>query len=723
MVKYCCWLLLCCLSVYGQPDTTRVRKKTSKAGEITVTALRQPEKNLEVPLSITIVPKELFQGSRGFGLDEALSLVPGVLVQSRTGNQDVRVVVRGFGARGAGERSNAGTSRGLRFYMDGIPETEPDGRTAFDLIDIAGASRIEVIRSNASALWGNAAGGVISISTVPAIDQPFISLQAQFGSFGFQKHSLRAGMPTEIGKVYATLNNTMMDGYRQQSRSFLTQVYAGMVSDIGNNSKMNVFLAGASNFFEIPGPLTQQQFEQNPAQAQNDPTIYNPTYVQRSERRFNRLGRIGTTFEHNFDVERRHTLMGMGFLQSKYLQRSERGTFRDFNRYHLGGNLIYRHTAQVAERTKNILLLGLDEQYQDGAILFYNLVNGSRGTTVRDNRREGAENFGVFIQNELNIAQKWSVVGGLRYDNISYYAENYLRPAVNDSRIFERLTPKLGLTFHISPLATLYANLGGGVEAPAGNETDPPSVFGEDTVRSLNPLLEPIRSTTFELGYKAIPDLPELGFLTAMSFDVALYLVQTENDIVPYRGGRFYFTAGKTRRYGIEASIHTTLQGGFSVYGAATLANNSFVEYRIDSVYIDKQLEGKFAEFAGNKMPGLPDVFASLRLRWEPPGLPEILSGLYAEVEYRGIGRYFADDANTLTAPSYSIVDGLIGYKRSLGEHWAVFGFFRLNNMLNSTFGSSIWINPDRAANGQYAYIEPGLPRNSVISLQFEWKF
>ena len=32
----------------------------------------------------------------------------------------------------------------------------------------------------------------------------------------------------------------------------------------------------------------------------------------------------------------------MMFYNPKVLQRSERGTFRDFNRYHLGGNMVFR---------------------------------------------------------------------------------------------------------------------------------------------------------------------------------------------------------------------------------------------------------------------------------------------------------------------------------------------------------------------------------------------
>jgi outer membrane receptor protein involved in Fe transport len=97
---------------------------------ITVTATRYAENTIEIPYAVTILPKDQLTLTKGYGLDEVLNSVPGVLTQSRAGTQDVRIVIRGFGARGAGDRSNSGTSRGIRVMMDGIPETEPDGRTS-----------------------------------------------------------------------------------------------------------------------------------------------------------------------------------------------------------------------------------------------------------------------------------------------------------------------------------------------------------------------------------------------------------------------------------------------------------------------------------------------------------------------------------------------------------------------------------------------------------------
>ena len=76
-----------------------------------------------------------------------------------------------------------------------------------------------MIRSNASALWGNAAGGVISVSTVPVIDRPFSTLQYQSGSYGLQRYIAQTGTPigTKGGVAYATFVNTNFDGWRVNS--------------------------------------------------------------------------------------------------------------------------------------------------------------------------------------------------------------------------------------------------------------------------------------------------------------------------------------------------------------------------------------------------------------------------------------------------------------------------------------------------------------------------
>src|SRR5688572_23917761 len=125
---------------------------------VVVTVTRDVARSpLELPFAITrVVPDSLRPGHRNLAADETLMLVPGVSVANRNNpTQDPRIAVRGFGARAAfGVRS-------VRILRDGIPLTLPDGQTPTDYLDLASVGSVEVIRGSASALYGNAAGGVV----------------------------------------------------------------------------------------------------------------------------------------------------------------------------------------------------------------------------------------------------------------------------------------------------------------------------------------------------------------------------------------------------------------------------------------------------------------------------------------------------------------------------------------------------------------------------------
>lgn len=689
-----------------QPEPARKDSSKVQLETVTVVATRIPISVMRAPLAVTIIDAPKLRLTRGYGLDEALSLVPGVLAQSRYGNQDVRIVIRGFGARGAGDRSNAGTSRGIRVLLDGIPETEPDGRTSFDGIDLAAAERVDVVRSNASSIWGNAAGGVINVSTLPAFTSSRLGVEQMLGSFGLQRSVVRVGGSPGTSRAYGTFVHSDFDGWREGSSSRRNLLNTGLTAQLGERTELSVLGYYANNLFYIPGPLTQAQVDADPMQA-------NATYFSRRERRYNRTGRLAATISHG--ITENQQISGMVYVNPKYLQRSERGTFRDFTRYHTGANLQYSAAGTLGS-TRSQLTLGADEAYQDGAILFYGLTpGGERATDLRDNKREGANNVGIFAQEQLDLGEKVSLTLGARYDDIHYIARSFITPALNDQRNFSRVTPKVSAVYHWAPGRMLYASVGGGVEAPAGNETDPASTFGQDTVYGINPLLDAVRSTTFEVGTKHI--LAAHGPLQALSYDIAMYQTNVQNEIIPYRGGRFYFTAGEARRRGLEIGANALANFGLSLGAALTVSRNTYVEYRVDSVHYNPALSGHYADFAGNKIVGVPDVYGSATVGWQP----ETLGGFGVRFAVVRIGDYFADDGNAVRVPGYSVLNATLALGRpvSVGGGIGLRGFVSINNLADTRYIGSAFLNPDVVAGVPVAF-EPGLPRNVVLSLALE---
>lgn len=662
------------------PDTADVPME-----EIVVTGTRMEDRLRGTPAAISVIRRDEFEDDRGISLKEGLALVPGVLVQSRAGAQDVRLTIRGFGARGNGERSNAGSLRGIRILSDGIPITDPDGRTSFDLVNLAAADLIEVSRSNVSALYGNASGGIVDLRTNLAFPSPFIEGRSRSGSFGFHREQALAGFTMGFARGTFSLANTTFDGWRAHSKSAIAQAQLRLRTPIDEQTRLGILVDAASNLLFVPGPLTRSQLDADPTQA-------NPAHVDRNERRFHRVGRIGLTLDRALNPTQ--DLAVVAYVEPKVQERSERNRFRDFTRYHVGGSVTYRLETHLSPEVVSQFSTGVDEAWQDGSINFYTLgPGGTRGDELTADDREGANSAGAFLQEEIRWG-RWSARAAARFDQLWYVAENHIEPSLDSDKTFRRWTPKASLSYVVGN-HTLFAALGGGVEAPAFNEIDPPAPF--DTLTTFNPFLEATYSATYEVGARG--DFGAPGGLGRLGYDAALYWIETRNDLVPFDGGAFYFTAGKTRRRGVELGLDWRPVERLAVRSAATLSDNTYTDYVND-----------VGDFTDNDVAGLPSGNVTAAVKYTLP------VGVSLEVESETMGSYFADDANTARVSPYTLWNASVGYTHRMGER-TLRGYVAGNNLGDRRHVSSVFIN---GINGEY--FEPGLPRNWSAGLTLGWR-
>ncbi|HEY4611540.1 MAG TPA: TonB-dependent receptor [Bacteroidota bacterium] len=667
---------------------------TVKLEEITVTATRGGGEVLQLPMAIGVVSARDFLQSRRLGLNDALWAMPGVLVQSRAGGQDVRLTIRGFGSRGNGDRSNAATVRGVKILVNGIPETEPDGRTALDLIDMTTATQVEVVRSNASTLFGNASGGVVNIETTPVFTQPYLETSNIIGQYGLRKNNLSLGVPFGSGRFFVSATNSEYKGARNNAGSATTQLTAALVTMFDETTRLKLTANGAANRFSIPGPLTQEQFDADESQA-------NAAYAARRERRSNRVGRLGAQFNKEFGE--RHSLEVIGYVAPKVLQRSERNTYRDFNRLHLGGGAVYNWSGRWGDRSLHATT-GVDGASQDGTILFYNLRNGERGDSLRSNKREGSATLGAFLQTEVQLLESLTLTLGGRFDRQVYISEDFAAGAKasdkSDKLTLNHFTPKVALLYRLSPYHSLYVNVGGGLEAPAFNEVDPPPTLSDV---SLNPFLKPMTSSTLELGVKGVAQFHQSAMLQSLSYSTAAYVITIKDEIVPYNGGEWFFSAGESRRYGFESGAQLDVRGGFSLKTALTYLD---AEYRTYS--------NELGDFSGKRVPGIAPFVFNARARYLAA------AGLAAELGIEHVGSYVADDINDAAVPAYTLLHGSLGYVFQLGE-FRVQTHVGVNNMTNEKYTASAFVNPvTRGSDGSPiapAFLEPGLPLNAYAGI------
>ncbi|HLF23733.1 MAG TPA: TonB-dependent receptor, partial [Burkholderiales bacterium] len=208
------------------------------------------------------------------------------------------------------------------------------------------------------------------------------------------------------------------------------------------------------------------------------------------------------------------------------------------------------------------------------------------------------------------------------------------------------------------------------------------------------------------------------GLLRALSYDIAFYHTNVTNEIVPYRGGRFYFTAGRAERQGAEIGLMAQTTPGISVRTAWTFSDNRYRNYMVDSVHYDPARTGRFADYSDNRIVGVPSRFFAIDVSYEP----SFMDLIRVAVEMENSGRYFADDANHTEVPGYSLFGASVSLRRPvrLASGMELKAFVRAENLGNRKYIGSAFLNPD-VVNGKAVAFEPGLPRHIVVSLSLGW--
>jgi outer membrane receptor protein involved in Fe transport len=155
------------------------------------------------------------------------------------------------------------------------------------------------------------------------------------------------------------------------------------------------------------------------------------------------------------------------FLVSSRSRVTERGRSVDHPRIRRARrrrSIEFRNVARHSGSSQSHFTAGVDEAYQDGSIQFYALAAGSTRGALSDNKGEGAQNLGFFLQDDFAVNDRLSLVLGGRYDRVVYNYRSFLPTATikKQSKDFDRLSPKLGASWMLGKFSSIYANVGGG---------------------------------------------------------------------------------------------------------------------------------------------------------------------------------------------------------------------------------------------------------------------
>lgn len=668
--KICVIFLLISNNLIAQKSSSTT---TITLNEISVEALKIETLKKKVPYSISVLDfKKIQKINQQLSLQEYIESVPGLFsLNANNYAQDLRISIRGFGAR------SAFGIRGIKIIVDGIPETTPDGQGQIDNIPIGLINKIEVLRGPSASFYGNAAGGVISINTIDSLSGKSNIVRSLFGSYNLTSHQLTSFLNNGNTNAIIYLNNTQTDGYREQS---------GLKQNIFNiklrhNFSSKSVINAQFNYTNSPkaqdaGGLTLEEVGNNRKQARQRNIDYDT---------FEKIDQLkmGINWVKNFNQNL--SLNSYAFFSTRDFYGKlpfESGGIVDLDRkyYGLGARLKFSKSDQNPSHQFQI---GMESSFQnDGRNRFLN-IKGIQGNNVFS-QEEIFKNYAFYFLDQVKL-NKWVIRSSVRFDHLSIGTDNDIF-----NKRYNVFNPSFGLSKEIKRNQFLFINFSSSFETPTLSELSANPSGNE----GFNLKLEPSRAFNYELGWK----VSKPKFI----MEANIFYIKSSNEILPYEledfpGRSFYKNSGATKRMGLELFTQLNWKN-IEVQSTFTSAKYLFEDDKITT-----------QDFKSNNLPGIPKSQFFINL------IHTSKKNWITKLTFENTGKFYANNSNSVLIDSYQKTRFQTG--KSVDVKWSEVDFFLgINNLLNQKYFDNIRLN----AFGSRFY-EPAPPRNvfTGFSLNF----
>ena len=679
-------------------DSTRIQPLTT----VTVRVMADQRALEQVPWAVGVVgTRELRRAQPTVNLDEALGSVPGVFVASRYNfATDSRISIRGAGAR-----ANFGL-RGVKVFLDGVPQTLPDGQSQLTNVELGNIDRIEVLRGSTASLYGNGSAGVLSFSNDLRAPTPIAqSARLLVGSYGQRKAQVRtvgrAG--NAIGSL--SLARTTYEGFRQNSAAEFRQLNAAIDYSLGADSRLELRaqVAEVPNALN-PGALTFGEYalKRDSASAAN---------IRRGADRRVKQDQLSASYHHG-SAARRTEFVATSWVSSRVVRNAlstappgtptpVNGIYGTLDRRFFGTRLSARHNLGDAPEAPSLVAGAELQQMRD--VRNNRRSTGGRPVAVTDtiilNQFETVTSLAPFVQVQWTPSSRVLLSAGGRYDRIRFAVrDDFTRDGgVNGGdnsggRTLSALNGHAGVTVTGWTLFAPYANLSTSFETPTTTELQ----VRPDRQGGFNPDLGPQRTVSAEIGARG-------AITTVASWNVALYRASVRNAIVQSRvldGTAFFENAGRTRNMGLEVGTSVNVGRMASVNAAYTWSDLRFADYRQRNGARVDTLDGK-------QLPGVPPQQLRVGVR------SGSVRGFTLDADQTWTSALFADDLNAIRVPGWGT--GVTNIRAAWTSSWngyRIEPFAGVLNAQNNAYVGAVTVN---GAFGRV--LEPAPLRNWYVGM------
>lgn len=699
----------------------------SNLNEVEITATSNPNKSvLYQPAAITKLSTPELKRGQGIFLQDAIETsVPGVLMTRRTvsGGQQFNIRGYGNGARGTNGINSNFDGQGYKVYLNGMPVTDAEGITTLDDIDFASLGNVEILKGPAGTLYGQAISGAISFRTEkPANGTTSISQDIMLGNYGLQRYTTRFATGSARSGLLLNYGKQKSDGFSIHNASH--KDFANLVLMTQPNEKQNIlFYAGFTDSYDQRlGELTLTQWD-------NKDYSGNINYIRNNAHSHVITYRAGVTHTYNFTkgFANTTTVFGTGFRSDA----SSAGGWTDKTTVNYGFRTSFDTKFSITENISLNGISGMEIQKQNAQTLGYSMKadpndpNPSTYTygvspyyVINANTSNVAfetQPTSFFTEWTLSLPQDLSVSAGLGYSSQKILLNDRFRaitstyPGHFETSYKNMWSPHVAVNKVFSKKFSAYASYSKGYKAPVSSYffVVTPVVGTTPSSGFVNSGLKPEYGDQFEIGSK--------GSLLKdrLTYQLALFALKFSNKMtavsVPLNNtttAYSYMVNGSDQKHkGFEATLR---------YAIVNNPNGVFTNITpfINFTYSDFKYGNNFTivtgssvalrdtiDYSGKRVYGVPKAMNALGVDVATKaGFYANLVHIYKDGVTIGTTRTSASGVNpkvftTYQSSSYSLLNGKLGFKRNLSNHFALDVFLGVDNITATRYPIMIFVN------------------------------
>lgn len=645
--------------------------KTQYRQPITSSATRTDTPVRELPQSVQVISRQLIEDLGASRMDDLLSYVSGVAQQNNFGGLWDNYSIRGFSGNENG---------GMNILLNGFA-----GNRGYSAPrDTANVERVDFLKGPAASLYGSSEpGGTINIVTKKPQFKAANSADLTVGSNDFYRSAVDStGALTD--NVAYRLNAALetKGSFRDDVRSKRELIAPALTWVLSDHTILNY----EAEILRQTAPLDRgivavggrldalptSRFLGEPSDG--DITLQNQTHQLTLEHQINNQWHLRTGISH-----KEGTLDGFSTEPSSL--RADNATLWRQRRYR---DFSWHDTSLQAEiggkfstgSIRHQVLAGVEADWftidqrmlrvnpsagAPYAIDVFNPVYGQiRPTPIANTHTaERQINTGMFLQDQISIADRWKLLAGLRFDSFRATLDNRLNGTTARQRQ-NATSPRLGLTYLASRAVSLYVSTGESFRANTGSDSTGNS-FKPETARAV------------EAGVKYESSDQRFGATMAV-FDITKQNVLTvDPGNIAYR-----IAAGEVRSRGVELDAsgkldrHWRMTGSFAYTDAMVTKDNTLP--------------------VGTRLINVPEISASILAIYEDVLANGDVYGVGSGLTYVGVRT--GDALGSFELPGH-VTAKLLGY-------WQITPKMRLSLDINNLFNkryyassySSVWITP-----------------------------